>query len=525
MAAGFRSWFIPDLPIFNGKDHFDHWQLKMKTFFISQGLWYNVIQNGILTSTDDHEEQRKDAHALYCIQQALAPTIFPKIIHALSAKDAWDILDANYKFHHYFLADEDLHAFEIPEVFEEEISLPIGCIKMIPKQIRDLNPAAYTPQLISIGPLHHGRPHLGGMEKYKLKYAESFLERTNKPKALFVHFIQKHVLNIRLFYFEECELDSRAYIEMILLDSFFILEFIMYYCEYSLHRLLSIMDLTHDKESLWLDPDLIKKIMLDLLMIENQLPYLLLSKLFDLSGEDGDLRSRCMHFFDRVGLEISGVTDNYNEHFHLLHFTGRIITTELSTPRQYSTYNPNLYYAAQKLSESRVKFQSIKSPGLNKIRFEKSSLHLPKLKIADNTTEILFRNIIGMEQSGVEDDAFICSYVWFLHLLMKSDDDVAVLVNANVIINGLDNNQAVVELFNDLCRNIIPLHNFHFSKICKDLEDYCSSWEGWLNNCARTLKDVYFSNLWIGTGTIAAIILLVLTLIQTIASILQVVYR
>ncbi|KAM7267551.1 hypothetical protein ACFE04_009717 [Oxalis oulophora] len=114
-------------------------------------------------------------------------------------------------------------------------------------------------------------------------------------------------------------------------------------------------------------------------------------------------------------------------------------------------------------------------------------------------------------------------YVLFLNMLIQSDDDVAVLVKANVIINRLGNNQAVVELFNNLCININTAYAYHFYTICYDLNDYCSSWEGWWKYCIRILKDGYFSNLWIGTGTIAAIILLLLTLIQTITSILQVV--
>ncbi|KAM7267444.1 hypothetical protein ACFE04_009610 [Oxalis oulophora] len=455
------------------------------------------------------KEKRKDAHALYCIQRALAPTIFTKINnHSLSAKHAWDILDADYNFHHLnFLADEDFHTIEIPQVFEEEISLPVGCIKVIPKEIRELNPAANTPpRVISIGPLHHGRPHLGRMEKIKLEYAKRFLEYTKKPKAFFVHFLQKHEESIRLFYSEPSDLDSRAYVEMILLDSFFILELIIRYD-----------DLPFRIDPLYADPGLMRSIQLDLLMFENQLPYLLLSKLFAFSGQNDDLKNYCTFFFDEVLIGI-GIY-HINEQFHLTDFIWRIITTEFSAPG-YFLVTPHLKYAAKKLSDSRVKFQSIKSPSLSEIRFKKRSLRLLRL-VVDNTTERLFSNLMEMEQSQFKDDAYICSYIRFLHLLMQSEDDVAVLVEAKVIINQPDNNQAVVELFKNLCSNITVTY-FHFYYICKDLDDYCSSWEGRLNNRVRILKDVYFSNMWTGTGTIAAIILLVLTLIQTITSILQV---
>ncbi|KAM7267878.1 hypothetical protein ACFE04_010044 [Oxalis oulophora] len=475
---------------------------------------------------EDIAEQRIDAHALYCIQQALAPTIFPSISQASSAKDAWDSLEAKYKLHGLnFIADDEFgNPNEFVEV--ETISLAADCIGVIPQAIRELNPTTYTPQVISIGPLHHAKSHHAKsqiviMEKLKLEYAENFLVGGpgERPKADFVHYIQKNEQTIRNFYNAKCDLESRAYVEMILLDSLFILEFIGVYFETSFDTFFTIRD-----NSFSTDLGLLTKILVDLLMFENQLPYPLLEKLYAFSGRHGNFRSRCIKLFDKVLHESRGAADNYNEQFHLLNFIRHVITTKLpsQTSRASSPSTPHLPYAAQKLSQSRVKFQSIGSLDLNEICFEKRSLHLPKLKIANNMMEILFRNIMGMEQSPFIDDALICSYVSFLHLLMRSDNDVAVLVEANVIINGLDNNQAVVELFNDLCRDL-TLHNFHFSEVCKDLEGYCSSWEGWFNNCGRILKDVYFSNPWTSTGTIAAIILLVLTLIQTIASIMQVV--
>ncbi|KAM7267746.1 hypothetical protein ACFE04_009912 [Oxalis oulophora] len=464
-------------------------------------------------------EKRKDAHALYCIQQALVPTIFSLINNpALSAKDAWDILDAQYNQKHRFFADDDITAAKILIMTDEAISdikLPFNCIQMIPKNRRELNPEAYTPQVISIGPLHHRRPHLVSMQNLKLHYAKSFLERTNKPKAFFVKFIQLHEEKIRSFYESEpCELDSRSYVEMILLDSFFILELIIS------QSTSLIRPLVH-----WEDPGLLKKIKVDLLMFENQLPFLLLSELYAFSGRNKQLRMDSRDFFlgDLLGFWRWDYIDIDNDPFHFIHF----IQCNLNSRRDdmpLRSIKPYLKNAAKKLSHSRVNFELTESQGLNAICFKKRSLHLPRL-VVDNMTERLFSNIIVSHRARMmSNHTLICSYLSFLHLLMQSDDDVSVLVEANVIENRLDNNQAVVELFNNLCGKINTFDRFHFSEICKDLDDYVISWEGWYNNRKRILKDVYFSNLWTGTATIAAIILLVLTLVQAITSILQVVH-
>ncbi|KAK0608906.1 hypothetical protein LWI29_037856 [Acer saccharum] len=49
----------------------------------------------------------------------------------------------------------------------EDIHVPVPpcCIYRVPKDLRKINEAAYTPQVISIGPLHHGEKEFFEMEK------------------------------------------------------------------------------------------------------------------------------------------------------------------------------------------------------------------------------------------------------------------------------------------------------------------------------------------------------------------------
>ncbi|KAF9672123.1 hypothetical protein SADUNF_Sadunf11G0008000 [Salix dunnii] len=76
------------LPIFDGTDY-GLWEKKMKTLFKSQNLWDIVNEQ---QNTCINEAQRKDASALYLIQQSLAQNIFRRITEASTAKDAWDLL-------------------------------------------------------------------------------------------------------------------------------------------------------------------------------------------------------------------------------------------------------------------------------------------------------------------------------------------------------------------------------------------------------------------------------------------------
>ena len=50
-------------------------------------------------------------------------------------------------------------------------------IYRVPYYLWKLNEEAYTPQVISIGPIHHGKERFQTMEKHKVIYFNSFLVR------------------------------------------------------------------------------------------------------------------------------------------------------------------------------------------------------------------------------------------------------------------------------------------------------------------------------------------------------------
>ncbi|GKB15468.1 hypothetical protein Tco_0849391 [Tanacetum coccineum] len=84
----------PQIPVFKG-DSYEFWSIKMKTLFRSQDLW-DLVDKGCAYSTSEEttnkENQKRDAKALFFIQQAVDETIFSRIAAANSAKEAWDTL-------------------------------------------------------------------------------------------------------------------------------------------------------------------------------------------------------------------------------------------------------------------------------------------------------------------------------------------------------------------------------------------------------------------------------------------------
>lgn len=86
-----------------------------------------------------------------------------------------------------------------------------------------------------------------------------------------------------------------------------------------------------------------------------------------------------------------------------------------------------------------------------------------------------------------------------------------------VMKNWLGHQRSVAEMVNKLCLGLVDFGSYYYS-VAEDLNDHYNSR---LNRSIATLRRVYFKDLWTGTATITAVFLLVLTLIGTVASVLQ----
>ncbi|KAK2640005.1 hypothetical protein Ddye_027800 [Dipteronia dyeriana] len=141
-------------------------------------------------------------------------------------------------------------------------------------------------------------------------------------------------------------------------------------------------------------------------------------------------------------------------------------------------------------------------------------LQIPRIKIYDGT-ECLYRNMMALEQCHYPRETHICNFILVMDFLIDTVKDVDLLVDEGIIFNGLGDNAAIAKMFNNLCLQIDtnPSKSYNISKKLK--EYYDNRW----NHTVATFKTVYFSDIWTGTATVAAVILLVLTFIQTVFSI------
>ncbi|XP_059592996.1 ankyrin repeat-containing protein NPR4 isoform X2 [Vitis vinifera] len=87
------------IPCFQGSGY-DIWSSKMRTLFISEDLWELVDMGYIeeeISKNAIRDVRKKDAKALFLIQQAIAENIFPQISKATKSKEAWDALQIEYQ--------------------------------------------------------------------------------------------------------------------------------------------------------------------------------------------------------------------------------------------------------------------------------------------------------------------------------------------------------------------------------------------------------------------------------------------
>ncbi|KHN23990.1 hypothetical protein glysoja_047761, partial [Glycine soja] len=94
------------VPIFNG-ENYDFWRVKMETYFSSQDLW-DIVEEGFTIPADTSalnasqekelkKNKQKNSKALFTLQQAVTDPIFPRIMGAKTAKEAWNTLQEEFQ--------------------------------------------------------------------------------------------------------------------------------------------------------------------------------------------------------------------------------------------------------------------------------------------------------------------------------------------------------------------------------------------------------------------------------------------
>ncbi|XP_039851441.1 UPF0481 protein At3g47200-like [Panicum virgatum] len=150
----------------------------------------------------------------------------------------------------------------------------------VPAYVRGSNPTAYEPRTVSIGPYYHGAAALRAMEDHKWRYLHDLLSRNAAViSSDLVEEMRSLEARAHACYSERPFPDSDDFVRMLLLDGCFILEFFFKW---------------HTREP---DPlcDVgwgLTLIATDLLLLENQIPFFVVERLYDVvAGAQGSKES------------------------------------------------------------------------------------------------------------------------------------------------------------------------------------------------------------------------------------------
>jgi hypothetical protein len=132
-----------------------------------------------------------------------------------------------------------------------------------------------------------------------------------------------------------------------------------------------------------------------------------------------------------------------------------------------------------------------------------ATLEVPLIVIDDNT-EVIFRNLIALEQCHYPFQPYMCNYAMLLDNLVDSEKDVDLLIDKQIIHNNIGSNQAVAELINRLCLEMVVPQESCYSDLGVEITTYNQN--HW-NRIMAGMKSKFFCDFWRGAATTFAIFL------------------
>ncbi|XP_059645111.1 UPF0481 protein At3g47200-like [Cornus florida] len=385
------------------------------------------------------------------------------------------------------------------------------CIYRVPKRMREINENAYTPGVVSIGPFHRGKEHLQAMEEFKPRYFQSFLNRADHRMTLksCIRVAKEWEERARSYYAESIKLSSDEFVKMVLLDSSFIIEVIWRF------------NFCIDENTSYLNRKLsMSNVKRDTILIENQLPFFILEGLFDLvfRGSSSFLHLS-INYFKVSHIILSDMNESISSS-GVKHFVDLLRLCYLPSSLRPEAYKVKYVQVptATELQGAGMKFRRSSSNLKLDIRHARGVLEIPKFTV-NNSTESLFRNLMALEQFHYRYNSYIIDYIQFMDGLIDTAKDAELLIQNGILDSYLSDCSAVATLFNNLTKEMILwTPNYLYYGISEKLNEYCRDPK---HKWRATLTSDYFSTPWKTASTIAAVILLGLTLIQTICSIVS----
>lgn len=393
-------------------------------------------------------------------------------------------------------------------------------IYRVPACVTDLNRKAFQPQAVSFGPYHHGKAHLRTMEDHKHRALLHFLRRSGKPLDPFLKSLREVARDLEESY-DTLDLEwkegggdgvANRFLKVMITDGCFMLEILRsakqvvddYEPDDAIlytHRMLSIMPY------IW--PDM--------LMLENQLPMLVLDRLVAVESdgkEDDEYINRLILNYCSPGKN----TVRIGKCLHVLDVVRKsLLLHEKPKLDKVGCEGLLLVRSATELNEHGIRLKKSKTRSLTDISFAGGVLSLPEI-VVEEATESMFLNLIAFERFHVGTGNEVTSYIYFMDYIIANECDVTLLHTLGIVLNVLGSDKETTKLFPLLAKYTTIEPNSSLIAVCNEVNEYCNKpWNKWRANLIQT----YFRSPWALLSLVAAIFLFALTIIQTTYTVLS----
>ncbi|KAD2805535.1 hypothetical protein E3N88_38912 [Mikania micrantha] len=392
---------------------------------------------------------------------------------------------------------------------------------MVPSTLRDLKPSSFSPRVVSIGPLHRQDENVQEFEGRKASYLINLIDRMNSPEEETLESCAEKAYasmeQIKSCYVWTKTYDDADIAKMMVIDACFILGFILKVHEYGE---------SGDRKNL-----LTQAIIYDLVLLENQIPFFFLKEIFQYTIQKFKPNVSLIEFLRPVldhlrlfvgDMNFQNISTNSTPHIlSLLHECYKPPHDDhdkISIGNLSSTIR-----SAVDLDRAGVHFKPNKNPKWlmeMEVRlhrcpcffwsWSKTTLKMPVLKV-HHFSEVVLRNLIAYEQFR-QTSKYITSYVFAMDMLVNTQEDVAMLIESEVLVNYMGSNEEAANMINNINKEVACV-DFFYSEQLNILNEYCNGY--WPKHIAR-MRRTYFSSPWNMIALVAGIILFALTVVQTI---------
>ncbi|XP_039173559.1 putative UPF0481 protein At3g02645 [Eucalyptus grandis] len=174
---------------------------------------------------------------------------------------------------------------------------------------------------------------------------------------------------------------------------------------------------------------------------------------------------------------------------------------------------------ASKLRSVGIKL-SLATGGIKTIAFDKktATLKLPHIDL-DAITEVLLRNLVAYEMISQRGSLIMTRYTELMYGIIDTSEDLKLLREASIVLNRLNNDNKVVELFNGVFKSIGSKSTA--SKLDETIRDVNEYYNSTRKVKAYNLMRKYVYSSWKFLTVVATVVLILLMVLQTFYSVLS----